>query len=269
MIERQIENGTDAIAVCGTTGEASTLEKEEHVEVVRFAVEKSARRVPVIGGAGSNDTRHAVEMSLALEEAGVDALLLVTPYYNKCTQTGLITHYLTIADKTDTPIILYSVPGRTSVNITPETVGELCGHPRIVGIKEASGNISQVVDMAAYISPDFHLYSGNDDMVVPLLSMGGSGVISTIANLIPQDTHNMVEKFLRGDVEGAARLQIAMKPLIDAIFCEVNPIPVKAALALMGLIKAEYRLPLCPPAKASLSKIKKAMKEYGLELTGK
>lgn len=264
LIERQIDAGIDAISVCGTTGEASTLEDDEHISVVRFTMEKTAGRVPVIAGAGSNDTKHAIKMSQSLEDLGVDALLLVTPYYNRCTQSGLITHYLTIADETETPIILYSVPSRTGVNIDPETVGELSGHPRITGIKEASGNLSQIVDMSSYIGSDFAIYSGNDDVIVPILSLGGSGTISTIANLIPSDTHSMVEKYLRGDTEGAARLQIGMKPLIDAMFCEVNPIPIKAALASLGLIKLSYRLPLTPPSNASMERIKGAMGDYGI-----
>ncbi|MGI6752470.1 MAG: 4-hydroxy-tetrahydrodipicolinate synthase [Anaerovoracaceae bacterium] len=264
LIERQISQGIDAISVCGTTGEASTLKNDEHVSVVKFTMEKTAGRVPVIAGAGSNDTDQAIKMSLALEDLGVDGLLLVTPYYNRCTQSGLITHYLAIADETETPIILYSVPSRTGVNIDSETVAELSGHPRIIGIKEASGNLSQIVDMAPYISSDFAIYSGNDDVIVPILSLGGSGTISTIANLIPADTHRMIEKYMRGDTEGAARLQIGMKPLIDAMFCEVNPIPVKAALASLGLIKQSYRLPLTPPSESSMDRIRQSMKEYGL-----
>ncbi|MBQ9931422.1 MAG: 4-hydroxy-tetrahydrodipicolinate synthase [Firmicutes bacterium] len=264
LIDRQIEEGIDALIVCGTTGEAPTLKDEEHVETVRFAVDRAQGRVPVIGGAGSNDTHHALEMSLALEEVGVDGLLIVTPYYNKCTQKGLISHYTAIADAVDTPMILYSVPSRTGVNISPGAVEALCGHPNIAGIKEASGNISQVVEISRFVSDEFALYSGNDDMIVPTLSVGGVGVISVAANLVPGDTSRMVHKYLNGDTEGAAKLQLAMKPLIDALFCEVNPIPVKAALALMGQIQPEYRSPLCPPDPANLERIKKELEGYGL-----
>ncbi len=264
MIDRQIEGGIDAIIICGTTGEASTLQDPEHVAVTKFAVDRAAGKVPVIGGAGSNDTAHAIEMSQALEETGVDGLLIVTPYYNKCTQKGLITHYEAIADAVDTPLILYSVPGRTGVNISPFVVEHLCGHPNIAGIKEASGNIAQVVEIARFVSDDFALYSGNDDMVVPLLSMGGVGVISVVANLIPGDTSRMVHKYLSEDTEEAARLQLALKPLVDALFCEVNPIPVKAALALMGQIEPEYRLPLCAPEPKNLERIRKELEAYGL-----
>jgi 4-hydroxy-tetrahydrodipicolinate synthase len=221
-------------------------------------------RIPVIAGAGSNDTAHAVFMSKELEEKGVDGLLLVTPYYNKCTQKGLIQHYTKIADSVNIPIILYSVAGRTGVNISPSTVFELAKHPKIVGLKEASGNISQVVEIAKCISDDFALYSGNDDMVVPLLSVGGSGVISVVSNVIPKDTHDMVMKYLSGDVKGAGKLQLDMKHLIDALFIEVNPIPVKAALNMMSMIELEYRLPLCPPDEKSMEIIRKELAAYGL-----
>jgi 4-hydroxy-tetrahydrodipicolinate synthase len=264
LIEWQIQQGIDALIICGTTGEASTLNDKEHIETVQFAVNEIAGRVPVIAGAGSNDTNHAVEMSQALEDVGVDGLLMVTPYYNKCTQRGLITHYTTIADRVDTPMILYSVPGRTGVNISPLTVKALKDHPNISGIKEASGNIAQVVEIAKYVSDDFALYSGNNDMIVPLLSVGGTGVISTVANIVPKDTHLMVKKYLEGDVKSAAKIQVSMKSLIDAMFCEVNPIPVKAALHMMGKIHLGYRLPLCEPSQESLDFIKQEMKSYGL-----
>lgn len=264
LIDWQISQGIDAIVVCGTTGEASTLNDKEHIETVQYAVEKVNSRVPVIGGAGSNDTAHAIYMSQELEAKGVDGLLLVTPYYNKCTQKGLIQHYTKIADAVNIPIILYSVAGRTGVNISPSTVFELAKHPNIVGIKEASGNISQVVEIAKCIDDDFALYSGNDDMIVPLLSVGGLGVISTVANVAPKDTHDMVMKYLSGDTREAGRLQLAMKHLIDALFIEVNPIPVKAALHLMGRIELEYRLPLCPPDEKSMEVIRKELTAYGL-----
>jgi 4-hydroxy-tetrahydrodipicolinate synthase len=257
LIDWQISQEIDAIVVCGTTGEASTLNDKEHIKTVQYTVRKVNGRVPVIGGAGSNDTAHAVYMSKELEALGVDGLLLVTPYYNKCTQKGLIQHYTTIADAVKTPIIIYSVAGRTGVNISPSTVSELAKHPNIVGIKEASGNISQVVEIAKSVSDDFALYSGNDDMVVPLLSVGGLGVITTVGNIIPKDTHTMVKKYLSGDTKEAGRMQLAMKHLIDAMFIEVNPIPVKAALNLMGKIELEYRLPLCPPDEKSMDIIRK------------
>ena len=264
LIDWQISQGIDAIVVCGTTGEASTLNDEEHIETVRFTVEKVNGRIPVIAGAGSNDTAHAVFMSKELEEKGVDGLLLVTPYYNKCTQKGLIQHYTKIADSVNIPMILYSVAGRTGVNISPSTVFELAKHPNIAGIKEASGNISQVVEIAKCVGDDFALYSGNDDMVVPLLSVGGSGAISTVSNVIPKDTHDMVMKYLNGDVKGAGRLQLDMKHLIDALFVEIDPIPVKAALNMMGMLELEYRLPLCPPDEKSTEIIRKELAAYGL-----
>lgn len=264
LIDWQISLGIDAIIVCGTTGEASTLNDEEHIETVQYTVDKVNGRVPVIAGAGSNDTAHAVFMSKELQEKGADGLLLVTPYYNKCTQKGLIQHYTKIADSVNIPIILYSVAGRTGVNISPSTVFELAKHPNIVGIKEASGNISQVVEIARCIGDDFNLYSGNDDMIVPLLSVGGIGVISTVSNIIPKDTHDMVMKYLSGDTKGAGKLQLKMKHLIDAMFIEVNPIPVKAALNLMGMIELEYRLPLCPPDEKSMEIIRKELAAYGL-----
>ena len=244
LIDWQIEQGIDAIISCGTTGEASTLNDKEHIKTVEFTVNQVAGKVPVIGGSGSNDTAHAVYMSKELEKIGADGLLVVTPYYNKCTQKGLIEHYRTIADSVKIPIILYSVPGRTGVNISPSSVFELARHPNIKGIKEASGDISQVVEIARCISDDFALYSGNDDMVIPLLSVGGAGCISTVANVMPAEVHQMVMSYFDGDLEKAKDMQLRLKPLIDAMFMEVNPIPVKAALNMMGHIKDEYRMPL-------------------------
>lgn len=264
LIDWQIEEGTDAIIICGTTGEASTLSDEEQIETVAFTVKKVAKRVPVIAGGGSNDTHHAIHLNIGLEKAGADGLLHVTPYYNKCTQRGLIQHYTAIADQVHIPMIIYSVVSRTGVNIVPETVAELARHPNIVGIKEASGNISQVAEIARLVPENFSIYSGNDDMIVPLLSLGGRGVISTVANIAPKDTHKMVMRFLEGDTRGACNLQLSMKPLIDALFVEVNPIPVKAALYLMGKIDLEYRLPLCPPEKSTLELIRKKLIAYGL-----
>ena len=264
LIDWQITSGIDAIISCGTTGEASTLNDEEHVNTVKFTLEMTDGRVPVLAGAGSNDTAHAVYMAQELEELGVDGLLIVTPYYNKCTEKGLIKHYETIAESVDIPLILYSVPGRTGVNITPAVVKELAPHPNIAGIKEASGNIAQVVEISRYISDGFTLYSGNDEMVVPILSMGGSGVISTVANIVPADTSRMVHAWLEGDTETSRQIQLAMKPLIDALFAEVNPIPVKAALSMMNKIKPEYRLPLCEAGSKTLYDLMNIMKDYGL-----
>ena len=264
LLDWQVSSGIDAIISCGTTGEASTLNDNEHINTVKFTVDTVKKRVPVIAGAGSNDTEHAVFMAGQLEKMGADGLLMVTPYYNKCTQKGLIRHYEKIADSVNIPIILYSVPGRTGVNISPSSVAYLSQHPNIAGIKEASGNMSQVVEIARYVSDDFALYSGNDDMIIPLLSVGSIGAISTVANIIPNDTSAMVHKYLAGDMKRAMEMQLAMKPLIDAMFIEVNPIPVKAALSMMEKIKPEYRLPLCAPENLSLYEIMCQMKEYGL-----
>jgi len=264
LIDWQISQEIDAIVVCGTTGEASTLNDEEHINTVKFAVEKTNKRVPVIAGAGSNDTAHAINLARELKQVGSDGLLMVTPYYNKCSQKGLIQHYTKIADSVDIPSLLYSVPGRTGVNINPSTVVELAKHPNIVGIKEASGNIAQVVEIAKSVTDDFALYSGNDEMVVPLLSVGGIGMISTVANVIPKDTHTMVMKYLSGDTKEACRMQLDMKHLIDAMFIEVNPIPIKAALYLLGKIDLEYRLPLCSPDEKSMAIIKEELIQYGL-----
>ncbi len=264
LIDWQIEESTDAIIICGTTGEATTMENEEHRKAIRFAVEKVAGRIPVIAGTGSNNTKHAIEMSQFAESVGVDGLLVVTPYYNKGTQNGLIKHYTVIADSVNIPIIVYNVPGRTGVNILPETVAELAKHPNIQGVKEASGNISQVVEVARLVPDDFYIYSGNDDMIVPLLSVNGDGVISVVANIAPKDTHDMVMKFHAGDLKGACELQLKMKALIDALFKEVNPIPVKTALNLMGKEVGGFRLPLCEMSEGPLENLKEQMRLYGL-----
>lgn len=264
LIEWQIAEGMDAIVVCGTTGEASTLDDDEHVEAIRFCVEVVAGRVPVIGGAGSNDTRHGVNLARRIEEAGVDGLLLVTPYYNKCSQQGLLEHYRMTADAVSIPCLLYSVPGRTGVNIEPATVAALAEHPNIVGIKEASGNIAQVAEICRLVPEDFSVYSGNDDMVVPLMSLGGVGYISVIANIMPRESVEMSASYLAGDVGRARDLQLALKPIIDSMFADVNPIPVKAALAMMGRIAPYYRLPLCPPSEAVSGRIRGQLDAYGL-----
>ena len=264
LIEWQIAEGTDAIISCGTTGEASTMTDEEQIEVVEYCVNKVKGRVPVIAGAGSNDTKHGINLSVEIEKIGADALLQVTPYYNKATQKGLIRHYTAIADSVNIPMILYSVPGRTGVNIKPNTVLELSKHPNIVAIKEASGNISQCAEIARLIPDDFSMYSGNDDMVTPLLALGGDGVISVLSNVAPKATHDMVQKFFDGDIAGSIEIQLGAKPLIDALFAEVNPIPVKAALDIMGKSKMNFRLPLCEPEAATMALLEKELKAFGV-----
>lgn len=264
LIEWQIAEGTDAIISCGTTGEASTMTDEEQIETVAYCVDKVKGRVPVIAGAGSNDTNHGINLSREIEKIGADALLQVTPYYNKATQKGLIQHYTAIADSVNIPMILYSVPGRTGVNIKPPTVLELSKHPNIVAIKEASGNISQCAEIARLVPEDFAIYSGNDDMVTPLLALGGDGVISVLSNVAPKATHDMVQKFFDGDIRGAIEIQLKAKPLIDALFAEVNPIPVKAALDIMGRSKMNFRLPLCEPEESTMKLLEKELKAFGI-----
>ncbi len=264
MLEWHIEQGTNAIIICGTTGEPSTMTNEEQREVIRFTVEKINKRILVIAGAGSNNTAHAIKMSQYAEEVGADGLLHVTPYYNKTTQRGLIAHFTAIADAVNIPIILYNVPGRTGVNILPSTLGKLSKHPHISAIKEASGNIAQVAEMARLVPDDFYIYSGNDDMIVPLMSLRGDGVISVVANIAPKDTHDLVQKFIDGDVKGSCDLQLKMKPLIDSLFIEVNPIPVKTAMNLMGFEMGNLRLPLVDMSDENLVILKTRMKEYGL-----
>ncbi len=264
LVEWQIAEGTDCIVVCGTTGEAATQDDDEHIETIKFVADKVAKRVPVIGGAGSNDTRHGVRLAKRAADAGVDAILNVTPYYNKATPKGLIRHYLEYAENSGVPNILYSVPSRTGVNITPAIAKELKKHPAIVGIKEASGNISQIVEMARLVDDGFALYSGNDDQVLPILSLGGSGVISTIANIAPKATHELTAKYFAGDIAGAREIQLKQKPLIDAIFSEVNPIPIKAAVHLLGKCLLEYRLPMCEPEPATIERLRKEMTAFGI-----
>ena len=264
LIEFQIANNTDALIICGTTGEATTISDEDQVECVRFAKEVAAGRVPVIAGAGSNDTVHCIELAQACEKAGADGVLLVTPYYNKATQKGLILHYTAIANSINIPIILYNVPGRTGCNLAPKTVAELAKVKNIVAVKEASGNLSQVAEIAALVGPDFDIYSGNDDQILPVLSLGGKGVISVLSNVAPKETHDMVAKFMEGDVQGAIKLQLDAIELISALFCEVNPIPVKTALNLMGYEVGACKLPLCDMEPKNLETLKTAMKNYGL-----
>lgn len=264
LIEWHLRQGTDAIIACGTTGESPTLSDEEHKTVIGCAIEIVNKRVPVIAGSGSNDTAYAVQLSQHAEQMGADGLLCITPYYNKPTQKGLIANFKAIADAVNIPIIMYNVPGRTGVNLLPETVAKLAEHKNICGVKEASGNISQVAEIARLIPEDFYLYSGNDDMVVPLMSLGGVGVISVVANIAPKDTHNMAQAFLDGDVKKACALQLKMKPLIDALFCETNPIPVKTAMSLMGLEVGQLRLPLIDMYENNLARLKQELQAYGL-----
>lgn len=266
LIQWHINKGTDSIIICGTTGEASTMTDEEKKNVIEFAVKKTKRRVPVIAGTGSNNTKHAVELSKYAEEVGVDGLLLVTPYYNKSTQKGLIEHYSAIADSVNIPIILYNVPGRTGMNILPKTAAELAKHKNIKAIKEASGDISQVAEFARLCDDDFDIYSGNDDMIVPVLSLGGKGVISVVANILPEDTHNMVMNYLEGNVEAARKLQLKMNGLINNLFIETNPIPVKTAMNLMGMDVGEFRLPLTTMSEDNLKILTKSIEEYGISI---
>ena len=264
LIEFQIANSIDALIICGTTGEASTMSDEVQVECVRFAKEVAAGRCPIIAGAGSNDTAHCIELAQACEKAGADGVLLVTPYYNKATQKGLIMHYTAIANAINIPIILYNVPGRTGCNLAPKTVAELAKVENIVAVKEASGNLSQVAEIAALCGPDFDIYSGNDDQILPVLSLGGKGVISVLSNVAPKETHDMVMNYLNGDTKSATKLQLDAIELINALFCEVNPIPVKAALNLMGYEVGSCKLPLCDMEPKNLETLRTAMANYGL-----
>ncbi|MBQ4260208.1 MAG: 4-hydroxy-tetrahydrodipicolinate synthase [Lachnospiraceae bacterium] len=265
LIEFQIANKTDAIIVCGTTGESSTLTNEEHLDVIRYCVKVVAGRIPVIAGTGSNCTESAIYLSTEAEKAGVDGLLLVTPYYNKATQNGLYAHFKAVADSVKVPIILYNVPSRTGCNIQPETVVRLCKDvENIVGVKEASGNISQIAHLAALAKGCVDIYSGNDDQIVPIMSLGGIGVISVLSNVAPLQTHEICQKYFDGDVQESTRMQLEAIDLVNALFCEVNPIPVKAALNLMGMEAGTLRRPLTDMEPANVVRLEKAMKEYGI-----
>ena len=264
LIEWQIEQGIDAIVVCGTTGEGSTLTDEEHKECIRFCVEKVAGRVPVIAGTGSNDTAYAIDLTKYACEVGADAMLLVTPYYNKATQNGLIKSFTAVADVSTKPIILYNVPSRTGCNLLPATAAILAEHPNIVAIKEASGNISQIAELAALTRGKLDIYSGNDDQIVPILALGGKGVISVLSNPMPKETHDICAKFFEGDLQGSLQMQLDLLPFIDALFCEVNPIPVKACMEAMGYCGEEIRLPLTPMEDAHKEKMLGIMKQLGL-----
>lgn len=264
LIEFQIENKTDSIIICGTTGEASTMPDEEHKSAIEYTVKKVAGRVPVIAGTGSNDTKHCIELSCEAEKLGADGLLIVTPYYNKTTQNGLIKHFTMVANSVNVPIILYNVPSRTGLSFTIDTLKKLSKIDNIIGIKEASGNIAYVAQIIAACGDDLDIYSGNDDMIVPVLSLGGKGVISVVANILPEDTHNIIEKYISGDVKGSCKLQLDMLNLIDALFVEVNPIPIKTAMNLLGYNVGELRMPLCEMSDKNLETLKNALANYGL-----
>lgn len=265
LVEEQIAGGTDAIIACGTTGESSTMTHEEDDEVIRFICNKVNHRIPVIAGTGSNCTREAVSKSIAAEKAGADGLLVVTPYYNKATQKGLIQHFTTIANAVSIPVILYHIPGRTGVTMKPETIVTLCKEvPNIVGVKEASGDFSAIAEIMHLSGGEIDVYSGNDDQIVPLLAMGGKGVISVLSNVAPRQIHEICASFFRGDVETSRRMQLEALPLINALFCEVNPIPVKAALNLMGKEVGPMRLPLTTMEEQNQERLAKAMREYGI-----
>ena len=265
IINWHIDNKTDAIVICGTTGESATMTDKERKSVIKFTVETVNNRIPVIAGSGSNNTAYSVELSKYCEEVGVDGLLVVTPYYNKATELGLIKHYECIANSVNLPIILYNVPGRTGVNISPKTVKKLSTIKNIIAIKEASGDISQVAEIARLCKDDIDIYSGNDDMVVPILSLGGKGVISVVANILPRDTHNMVETYLNGDLLNSRKLQLDMNGLINSLFIEVNPIPVKTAMNLMGMDVGELRLPLTNMTDDNFKILIEEMNMYGIK----
>ena len=269
ILEYQIANGTDAIIICGTTGESSTLSHEEHLEAIRFTAEKVAGRIPVIAGTGSNCTETAIYLSQEAEKYGVDGVLLVTPYYNKATQKGLIAHFTKIANSIKIPVILYNIQSRTGVNIAPETMAYLAKNvENIVGVKEASGNISQIAKIAELCGESFDIYSGNDDQVVPLLSLGGKGVISVLSNIAPRETHDIVAKFMDGDVKGSRELQLRALPLIEKLFCEVNPIPVKAAMNMLGWEVGPLRMPLSEMEEEHQKELKAAMDAFGVKAKG-
>jgi 4-hydroxy-tetrahydrodipicolinate synthase len=264
IIDFQIENGTDAIVICGTTGESSTMTHEEHVECIRFAVEKTNKRVPVIAGTGSNDTAYAVELSRIAEEVGVDGLLLVTPYYNKTTQRGLVAHFYAVADAVNIPIILYNIPGRTGMNISIETYLELAKHKNIVAVKEASGNISYVAKLIAECGDMLDVYSGNDDQIVPIMSLGGKGVISVLSNIMPKETHEMAQYCLENNFAVAAEMQIKYLEFINNLFIEVNPIPIKAAMNLAGKEVGGCRMPLVDMSEKDFEILKASMEKLNL-----
>jgi len=265
LLEEQIAGGTDAIISCGTTGESSTMSHEEHIEVIRFTCQVVKERIPVIAGTGANSTREAIHLSKAAQEVGADGLLVVTPYYNKATQAGLIAHYTAVAESVKIPILLYHIPGRTGVTMKPETIVKLCTEvPNIVGVKEASANFSAIAEIMHMAEGKVDLYSGNDDQIVPLLSLGGKGVISVLSNVAPAQTHEICASYFKGDVKRSCELQLQAVPLISALFCEVNPIPVKAAMNLMGKEVGPLRLPLTEMEPQNQKRLAKAMEDYGI-----
>lgn len=264
LLEKQINAKTDAIVICGTTGEASTMSEEERKQAIKFTVDTINKRIPVIAGTGNNNTMASVSMSKWAEEIGVDALLIITPYYNKTTQKGLVAHFSTIAESVKIPLILYNVPSRTGMNIQPDTLMELSKHSNIVAVKEASGDISQVAKIKALCGDRIDIYSGNDDQVIPILALGGSGVISVAANIIPEQMHNICEEFFMGNIQEALTIQLKYLSLINALFIETNPIPVKTAMNLMGLNIGPLRLPLCDMYDSNLSILKKELLKAGL-----
>lgn len=266
LVDWQIAEGVSALVACGTTGEASTLTDEEHREVIARVVKKANKRVPVIAGTGSNDLDYALSLTKYACEAGADAVLTVTPYYNKATQAGLIKMFTALADHSTVPVILYNVPSRTGVNIEPATYKALMEHENIIAIKEANGNISKIVETMSYVSESLDMYSGNDDQIVPIMSLGGKGVISVVSNILPRKTSLMCEKFLKGDIEGARQIQFDLHAVIDSLFSEVNPIPVKAAMAKMGYGTNTLRLPLTPMSEAKYEVMLKLMREQGLDV---
>ena len=266
LVDWQIKEGVSALVACGTTGEASTLTDEEHRNVIRHVVEKADKRVPVIAGTGSNDLDYALSLTKYACEAGADAVLTVTPYYNKATQAGLVQMFTRLAEESTAPVILYNVPSRTGVNIEPSTYKALCDHENIIAIKEANGNISKIVETMSYVSGKLDLYSGNDDQIVPLMSLGGKGVISVVSNILPRKTSELCAKYLAGDVKGAAQIQFDLHAVIDSLFSEVNPIPVKAAMAKMGYGTNTLRLPLTPMSEGKYEVMLKLMREQGLDV---
>ncbi|MDO4797489.1 MAG: 4-hydroxy-tetrahydrodipicolinate synthase [Coriobacteriales bacterium] len=264
LVDFHLENGTDGILVLGTTGESSTMTDAEDVAVAQHVVNRVNGQIPIIGGAGSNSTQESLSKAKGLQMIGCDALLLITPYYNKSNEEGIYRHFTTVLDQTEIPSILYNIPGRTGCSISEANVVRLAEHPNVMGIKEASGSISYATSVARHLSDDFRMYSGNDDMIVPLLSLGGSGVISVWANVQPQVCHDLVASYLGGDYQAALRMQLEGLDLVHALFCEVNPIPVKAALAMMGMIEESYRMPLCPMAADTRARVERVLKEVGL-----
>ncbi len=264
ILEYQIEHGTDAIVICGTTGESATLSHEEHTEAIRFTVETVAHRIPVIAGTGSNDTAYALHLSNEAEKIGVDGLLMVTPYYNKASQEGLVRHYTYLADRVSTPIIIYNVPSRTGCDVKPETYAELSKHKMIYGAKEASGNISSIAKTVSLCEPDFSVYSGNDDQITAIMSLGGKGVISVLSNVAPQVAHDIAAAALQGDFETSRKLQLRYLELCNALFMDVNPIPVKQAMRMMGFDAGPLRMPLCDMSDVNTEKLRAVMQKYKL-----